>query len=279
MTEKSASKLKARPEGLPDFEVPPLNEVVLGVQFATPTNYQQIHAGEVWSNFRKDYPVVQEHPPLVPNFETFGPAHSHFAMPPFSIGPVATHNRYWFLKEAGDELIQFQADRFLHNWRKRPDVGNGYPRYEAVIHSFKNELIKLEKFFSKLADQTLAINQCEITYINHFSGDAGGGQKLANWLSFIANSGFDPDDVAMSFREVIKSHEGKPIARLYLEINTAYLSSMEKVYAMHLTVRGAPAESTVESAIDFLNAGRTAIVNKFTDLTSAAAHATWKRKS
>src|SRR4051794_13517866 len=61
-----------RPETLPDFCTPPLNEVVVGVQFTPARGYQQIRAGEVWALFRSIFPKVEEFPALPPMFETFG---------------------------------------------------------------------------------------------------------------------------------------------------------------------------------------------------------------
>ena len=57
---------------LADFKAPPLNEVVMGIQFQPVPGYQQIRALEVWQLFREQFPVVQEQLPLNPQFETFG---------------------------------------------------------------------------------------------------------------------------------------------------------------------------------------------------------------
>ena len=37
-----------RPKDLPEYDNPPINEVVLGVQFSTPEGYRQIYADEIW---------------------------------------------------------------------------------------------------------------------------------------------------------------------------------------------------------------------------------------
>ena len=105
-----------RPDDLPDFGKPPLNEVVLGVQFAPPSGYSQIRAGQVWELFKGKYPHTEEYMPLPPVFETFGPrVVAQANQLEFIDGPM--HDRYWFLNDAHDELIQFQQDRLLHNWR------------------------------------------------------------------------------------------------------------------------------------------------------------------
>ncbi len=104
----------SRPDNLPDYSNPPLSEVVLGVQFQQPIGYQQIYAHKVWQLYSDNYPSVQEMSPLQPSFETFGVS-SYTIMPPFGFVSGAMHNRFWFVNQDSDELIQFQNDRLLHN--------------------------------------------------------------------------------------------------------------------------------------------------------------------
>jgi uncharacterized protein (TIGR04255 family) len=61
-----------RPHDLPEYSHPPLNEVTVGVQFTTPANYSQLHAGGIWDLFRADYPHFEEHESIAPAFELFG---------------------------------------------------------------------------------------------------------------------------------------------------------------------------------------------------------------
>jgi uncharacterized protein (TIGR04255 family) len=61
-----------RPDHLPDFTDPPLDEVVLGVQFTPVPGYASVHSMKVWDLFRAEFPKVEELPALEPQFETFG---------------------------------------------------------------------------------------------------------------------------------------------------------------------------------------------------------------
>ena len=61
-----------RPSHLPVFSNPPLDEVVLGIQFTPVSSYTSVHGNDVWALFREEFPLVQEHPALEPKFETFG---------------------------------------------------------------------------------------------------------------------------------------------------------------------------------------------------------------
>lgn len=265
-----------RPAGLPDFDNPPLNEVVIGVQFAPIPGYQQIRAGEVWSLYRPDYPLVEEHQPLQPAFETFGPS-----SPTISFGLIAapTHDRFWFLSPERDQLIQFQHDRLLHNWRKIPSASGEYPRYESMRLAFDSELNKLNDYSKSISRRDLQINQCEISYINHIPLNVN--QRLTSldeWLSFLKIEGHSPDDLVSTFRRVINDDKGLPYARFICEIATALGPAQELILIMTLTVRGTPKGSSLDAALSFLDRGREVIVNTFPLLTTPAAHQHWKRK-
>lgn len=266
-----------RPTDLPDFDKPPLNEVVLGVQFTNPAGYSQIHAGRVWDLFKSDYPHVEEYMPLNPIFETFGPQVS-FPGNQFSFVDGALHDRYWFLNDQRDELIQFQQDRLLHNWRKVGDRSNDYPRFERMAANFQSQLVELEKCFATLAPQTLQINQCEISYINHITEGTLETIKLSEWLSFVNFSNKSPSTLNLVFRETIFDELKQPCARLICEVGEAIRQDGQRVLSLSLTVRGAPKKSTIESALEFFTDGRESIVRRFTELTTPHAHRIWGRK-
>lgn len=265
----------ARPNDLPDFRNPPLNEVVLGIQFNPLVGYQQIHAGEIWGLFRKEFPKSQEHPPIAPLFETFGlPTMGN----PFGFITGAPHSRFWFLRPDEDELIQFQPDRLLHNWRKVGDETNEYPRFESMVDRFRNEVdLLVDKYLNGLAPQDLTINQCEVSYINHIVPSAGKPLVASDWFRFLNFGSSEPDDFTSSFREVIVDADNTPQGRLICEASIGVKADRQRILILSLTVRGAPRQSTVESAFDFLSKGRNRIVRKFVELTTDAAHTKWER--
>lgn len=121
-----------RPAGLPDFDDPPLIEVVLSVQFEAlaPIEFVDVLAS-FRSRLRDRYPQTEQHPPLPPAFEIFGVPAPGAPRLQIQLQTVPDLPRFWLLNEAGTEIIQLQNDRFVHNWRK---VGSGdaYPRYERI---------------------------------------------------------------------------------------------------------------------------------------------------
>ena len=263
---------RLRPDDLPDFRKPPLHEVVIGIQFNPPKKYQQIYANEVWGLFRAEYSEVEEHDAIPPSFETFGlPSKGqHLSL---TVGPV--HSRFWFVRPNGDELIQFQGDRLIHNWRKVGDEKNEYPRFESMIQRFHGEIGQLESYVNGLSPQTLVISQCEISYINHILL-IDEAPNASDWLCFLEFGGEEADDFSVVFREVI-SAEDKPYARLTCDARLGVKSDQQRIIQLTLTVRGFPRGSDVDSALEFMSKGRDLIVRKFADITTPAAHIKWER--
>jgi uncharacterized protein (TIGR04255 family) len=263
-----------RPYDLPEFGKPPLNEVVLGVQFDPPSGYQQIMAGDVWRLFSADFPEVQELPPLPPIFETFGPQ-----APLFSFGPITgpMHNRFWFTSKTGSEIIQFQNDRLLHNWRKVGDRSNKYPRFDTIVAKFLNEMRSLEAFFDRISPQPMRIRQCELSYVNHIKGDFTEQMQVSDWLNFLLFSTLEPDDFAVSFRQTMRSQNGDRKGRLTCEASTAVEPNGRHFISLTLTARGVPEQPSIDSALDFLTRGRDLIVRTFAKVTTDLAHKTWER--
>src|SRR5882672_9185342 len=155
-----------RPPGLPDFENPPLTEVVLSLQFEALAPIEFVETvGLFRARLRDGYPQTEQHPPLPPAFEIFGaPA----AVPHvrFQLQAIPDPPRFWFVNEAGTEILQVQTDRFAHNWRK---VGQAdqYPRYERIRRTFLDEYSNLNRIVERRLGRGCVPNQCEITYVNH----------------------------------------------------------------------------------------------------------------
>ena len=261
-------------DDFPEFTNPPLNEVALGVQFAPGVGYQEVLAGEVRALFRKEFPSVEEMPSLPPTFETFGLPQG--GGPQISIMAMPRHSRYWFVSQDQGELVQFQQDRLLHNWRKVGDGTNEYPHFKKMIESFEKELQALQAYFASLSPQLLQINQSEISYINHIplngSSDVTSAQ---DWLNFLSLDKLRPDDFTMTFRRVISDAEKKPFGRLMFEAAIGLTESNEKIIQLSIVFRGKPERTDISSAIEFLKYGRELIVYAFKDITTDVAHEKW----
>lgn len=260
-----------RPENLPDFENPPINEVVMGVQFAPVQGYQQINAGEVWNLFKKDFPIVQEQPAIPPSFETFG-----FTSPPISFGFMsgANHDRFWFLKDDQRQIIQFQQDKFLHNWRKVGIDEEKYPRFENIISNFSAELKTLEVYFQKnFSTPSISVNQCEIAYINFIYKSDVGDIPLNEIFAFL-NFENEPNELSCSFSKHILNPKGEPRGRVVCNIEQG-VGPKGPMHRLSITAKGAPNGNGISDALLFIQEGREKIVHLFKEITSPTVHKLW----
>lgn len=267
----------SRPDHLPDFTSPPLNEVVLGVQFDPPHGYQQIRAYEVWQNFRDRFPLIEEQAPLAPAFETFGlPSAPSFGIEMLTGAPQL---RFWFLSKQKDELLQFQSDRLLHNWRKVDDINNKYPRFERMIEDFEKELREIFPLLNKIGSKNPNITQCEISYINHIFVDTEIGiSSPSDVFRHVQFAGDDLEGFSAVFRRTICNDMEIPIGRLHIESQSAIHNATGKpIFLLTITARGLPPEPTIEGAIGFLKLGREMVVNTFAEITTDLAHRLWGR--
>lgn len=263
-----------RPKHLPSYENPPINEVTVGVQFAPQAGYRQIYALEIWQLFKKEFPHLEEHPPLPPIIETFG-THA-IGQIGFGFIPGAVHQRFWFLSEKKDEIIQFQNDMFIHNWRKLADTSNKYPHFEEILAKYKDEITKLEEYFSKFSSDKLKINQCQLNYTNHIllSEEA----DYDKWLNIASFNSFEADEFGISYSKILKDESGKPFGRLICEANKGLNNKGEAIIWLNITYRGMPKDSNIESAMEFFKVGREMIVTCFDKITTDYAHKKWGKK-
>ena len=262
------------PAGLPSFKAPPLNEMAVGVQFMPCRDYNSLMAADVWNLFREDYPTTQEQPPTQPNFELFGPVQQ-----PINFGFIQEpiFNRYFFVSEQEDEIIQFQSDKLFHNWRRIDNKMNVhvYPRFDEIYRKYIAEIGLLDQFFQKRQGYPIIINQAEVTYVNQI--DVSSNRNPSHWLRYIKPEIGVADDFVGNFRRVLYDRDGKPEARFICEASSATDAHGRPLIVMNLTVRGAPKSTGVSEALEFLRKSRETVVAAFAELTTDSAHEAWER--
>ncbi len=161
--------LETMPGQTPKFKNPPVVETVLGVQFEPLAAMRIVHYGLFWERVRDDFPVVEEQAALDPQIETFDES---VLLPSagWRISGRPELPRAWFLgpdSSAGQQLIQLQTDRFLHNWRRTTTRGQAYPSYDQNREQFIRRYRSFLEFVDEQQLGAVAANQCEVTYVNH----------------------------------------------------------------------------------------------------------------
>src|SRR5262249_37388739 len=144
---------------LPEFESPPLDEVVIGVQFNPLPKFSSVYFGRFWERIRDRYPKTQDQPPIgrQQEFAELQPIQQRF----MAVEAGAHLARCWFLDDSERRIVQLQPDRFLRNWRQLKG-DEPYPRFANLIAEFKTEWIEFQKFAKAEALGDVVLNFCEL---------------------------------------------------------------------------------------------------------------------
>jgi len=267
----------ARPAGLPDYDDPPVNEVVIGIQFE-PTTLTGAHVGLFWEEIRSEFPKASEQPVLEPRIEVLEPP--HFSAPKFELTSWRG-SRHWLISADDVQLIQIQADRLFYNWRRGPHNAP-YPHFEALQERFWNIAEKWSTFLIK-EEQKLRLTQWEVSYINHIltpDGKPTLSDVLSCWSGQLDQALGGPADIGRIEAQRVLTANNSPWARMYVNITTAIRSDQNPLIAFELTVRGTPeGEDMWETTRAGFFEARSRIVTAFDTLTTPRMHAIWgKRK-
>jgi uncharacterized protein (TIGR04255 family) len=266
---------------LPDYAKPPVNEVVMGVQFTPLQRFEAVHPGLYWQNIRGRYPKFSVQPPLATVIESFG---THPNLPP-SIQATFLQTpplpRCWFLDESGNHLIQVQPDKFLLNWRKVTGAEE-YPHYNTIFPDFKKEWAGFLSFINVEALGDIELNHWEVTYVNHIhQGDCWNDFGDIDQLFPILSNKSLPTCLQKPERFSLSLTYCYPdqLSRLHVELTPAYRRSDNALLLRFtFTARGRLVSNDENALYAKFNFGHEIIVNSFTDLTSSNAHKFWKRK-
>lgn len=272
-----------RPPDLPDFENPPVSEVVLSVRFA-PLEVGTIALGSVGQElFGPTLPKVDEQPPVVmPIEELESPARgSELRLELLESPPTP---RFWFMSESGNELVQIQEDFFARNWRRSDGSDVVYPHYDAVRQPFVDGYIAFADAMSERAGKVLTPIQSEITYVNHLLPGEGweSHSDLAKVLRLVsgAETSFLPNaESTQLVSKYLMDRASAPIGRLHVTAQPAYRRTDQlPVFVLTLTARGRPLSDDAVGVAEFMDLGHEWIVRGFTDMTTEGMHGIWGLK-
>lgn len=264
---------------LPSFDAPPVNETVLGVEFAPLPKWSIPHFGLLWGRIRDEYPRCDVKPPLARQDEIFGEAR----IPKLGLRSIELELlqqpevRCWFQDADERRLLQVQADRFIHNWRKQgaPDV---YPRYEKIRATFEREWARFQDFVAAEQLGPVSVGQCEVTYVNHF-------EKGREWTSLS-----DLPKVVTFWKGSASTHPApesvqavmsfvRDSTRLRVQLQHAMRNDLKEIVVLTLSARGKPQGDKPQDILRWMDAARAWIVNSFAEFTTSGMHELWKRRS
>lgn len=264
---------------LPDYESPPVIEVVCGILFKSIDTLLAPHLGLLWERYRSEYPICREVAPLTSVIERF----DETPQVNLQLADVPPLPRIWFVHKNDNGIIQVQRDRFLHNWKKvRPE--DEYPRYPEVITLFKDRLSRFESFLNENDLGAIEPQQYEMTYINHIPQGDGWttlneiGKVFPDFSLRVIERRFLPEPEGINWRTsfVLPDEAG----RLHITIRHAKLrDSGLPVILLDLTVRGIGIDKSPKGMADWFDLAREWIVRGFADLTGKEVQKNiWRRK-
>jgi uncharacterized protein (TIGR04255 family) len=258
------------------YAKPPIDEVVLGVQFPPIPRFSDAHAGLYWQRVRANYPQVQSQPRLEGSIESPGqPQPVRFEFPLGS----PPQSRTWLIGDTDEYLIQIQNTRFIFNWRQRQK--SPYPRFDALREQF---VAHFEAFQALLHDEGLdqpEVQQVEVSYINWIVGmppevffAPARATELVTAIGKIL-----PEDQNLGFRYLLEETDSS-IKRLYVQCQSAFRQQAptERGYQLSLVYKAAHPSGFGNNEISMLlEEGRVVAGSAFTELTTPEAHRIWEK--
>ena len=264
---------------LPEYERPPVNEVVCGVLFRPIEQLLAPYLGLLWERFQPDFTKCQEVAPLTPVIEPLeGEPQAEL-----QLSEVPPLPRTWFLSQDEHNIIQVQRDRFLFNWRQLGDV-DPYPRYGTVFPDFQAKLGVFREFLGGLDCGDVLPLQFELTYVNHiYMGD--GFENLGEFGNVFPDFTWreterisaQPERVNYRIAYTLPESSG----RLHVTIqNVRRTDDNRPLIRLNLTARGISGEKTWEALPGWFNMAHDWIVYTFEDLTSEAFQRdVWRKRT
>jgi uncharacterized protein (TIGR04255 family) len=264
---------------LPEFENPPVSEVVISIEFDPLAGWRGPHAGLYWSRISHEYPQTEVVPPLPSQLERF---EAVFQAPAIQIEMMNPDvSRTWFVGDPPTHLIQIQRNRFIVNWRKVKG-DETYPRYDKEVRPrFVREWQRFQQFVSELRLGPISVAQCEVTYINDILRGEGWNSfaesltMLANWIPK-GTTGFLPPPETLTIAGSVRMPEDSGRFHFATQHVIRQIDQREAIQ-LRLTARGRPQSTSDEDVLRWIDMGHEWIVLGFTDITSAKAQELWKR--
>ena len=264
---------------LPDYDNPPVNEVVFGIQFKKLQNLRVPHAGILWEKLgRGKYPECKEMPPIAHTVESFKgvlPQSQSVTVESFVNPPLP---RLFFISGVKNHLIQVQEDRLHLNWRKlKPD--DEYPRYVKLYPKFLESWNIFTTFVRELDLGSIEPDQYELTYVNQMPRGRGWVNLLDIHKVFRdfrpgPDDCFLPEPENMSWRKTYRMPDDK--GRLHVSMRLAVSrESKDQLIIFDLTARG----FAVDEMDTWFAMAHEWIVKGFSDLTDESIQdSIWKKK-
>lgn len=263
------------------FKNPPVEEVVLGIQFDKLQKFCGIHPGLFYKVLKDRYPNYEMRPPLPRTYEKFDQQEPY--PQEIAVAQIPPLPRNWYLNTNSTRLVQLQDEHFIYNWRK-VSGNEDYPRYHIIK---KDYLVLWEEFisFAKRNEYELGEinpNHWEVTYVNFIhKGSLWDNNtdlsKIFHCWPEKTKDVYLPEQEHLNISIVYSFPE--KTGRLYVSLQPVLRRLKDKdieSFQLKLTAKGRfKVDDGIEQALD---RGHEWIVRGFVDLTSEFAQKKWARE-
>ena len=244
--------------GLPDYEMPPIIEVVCGLKFKGLESLKIPHYGAFWSKIDTKFPRC-EHAQPIGSGPDVDDSVTGLPVP-----------RIWLINKPDDRLVQLQKNALLYNWRKCEN--EPYPRYEKIIFEYKSLLDSFQSFLGDRKLGEIAPVECKLTYINMISekdgwktaGDVGKIFSDVSWKRRRGRFLPEPSQIGWNASFQLPDNNGKLDVRLDQRIRRV---DGTPILMLELNAHGIGAHKKVSEIWDWYALAHDWIVQGFADLT------------
>jgi uncharacterized protein (TIGR04255 family) len=264
-------------DSLPNYDRPPVVEMVLGVQFNPLDLLTSAHLGAYWKALGSDWSNTSDATPIESQIELFSETGT-WRQVGMQLRLKQPGIRLRIKNRAGDRMLQLQNGRMHFNWLG--ESGKLYPHFDTVFAEFWNQYDRFRCFLAGESLGEFSPNQWEITYVNHIPRGTVWNTP-ADW-SFFQLLNNTPDVSSMVRFESFAGewHFEIPERRGRIHIKWTHGSKdktgSQELIALALTSRGPVAGPDEAEALKVgLHLGRATIVKTFRDLMSEDANTYW----
>ncbi len=270
-----------RPVDLPDYDSPPLDEVVFATRFLDLEKFTDTDQILFWQSVVEEFPTFSNQPrvTIVDDATDGGSSVDLAALMSSSQGPSRL-----FMTSADDVFVlQLQNNMLVSNWRLRD--GHKYPHFDSLHERFARLFERFCEFLDSRGIDRPRATSLELTYVNWIPG--ADLERAFQFAQHVATSGRGVNRQPTAQVHVLKyrlvDSDDAQIGVLSVELRTAKRpdgpggATWVDGTMLSLSAR-VSADDSDAPWLDAFEGARDTIVQTFTDLTTEEARRTWLQK-
>ena len=269
-----------RPTELPDFDRPPLDEVVIAAYFSHIEALTLNHQILFWQRHQDTYSEFSVQPPVVVLDDDVTQPPGPAPIPSAALQRLLTGTvpRLWLESKDGAFLLQLQTNMFSSNWRVRSEP---YPHFELLLDRFIDAYRDYQSFLAELPINSGPNTMLDVTYVNWIPETPMQDVLRSAEACEISGRNADTWPAAQGHTLLYQLRDGgNSVGRLTVDVQSARRPSGDSWTngtQMTLVARVGPGkdEAEIRAKCAFC---RDAIVQAFADLTTEGARRTWQQK-